>query len=71
MLRFVTLTDCEAEPAGIYFVRPSARLFVNVKHRGGDHLDRTMSAEQPADPLVLPASLALSGAIRAYIPRSA
>ncbi|MDB4883725.1 MAG: hypothetical protein JWL95_2491 [Gemmatimonadetes bacterium] len=40
--RFATLTDCEAEPTGIYFDLTSDRLFVNVQHRGGDLLDKTM-----------------------------
>jgi hypothetical protein len=41
--RFASLTDCEAEPTGIYFDRLSNRLFVNVQHRGGDRLDKTMA----------------------------
>ncbi|MEO6528166.1 MAG: alkaline phosphatase PhoX [Gemmatimonadaceae bacterium] len=40
--RFATLTDCDAEPTGIYFDLTSDRLFVNVQHRGGDRLDKTM-----------------------------
>jgi hypothetical protein len=43
VLRFASLTDCEAEPTGIYFDRTADRLFVNVQHRGGDMLDKTMS----------------------------
>jgi secreted PhoX family phosphatase len=41
--RFASLTDCEAEPTGIYFDLTSSRLFVNVQHRGGDKLDKTMA----------------------------
>ncbi|MEO8622471.1 MAG: alkaline phosphatase PhoX [bacterium] len=41
--RFATLTDCDAEPTGIYFDLHSSRLFVNIQHRGGDHLDKTMA----------------------------
>jgi hypothetical protein len=41
--RFATLTDCDAEPTGIYFDLASSRLFVNVQHRGGDKLDKTMA----------------------------
>jgi secreted PhoX family phosphatase len=41
--RFATLTDCGAEPTGIYFDMSSNRLFVNVQHRGGDRLDKTMA----------------------------
>ena len=40
--RFASLTDCEAEPTGIYFDRTRDRLFVNVQHRGGDMMDKTV-----------------------------
>jgi hypothetical protein len=40
--RFASLTDCDAEPTGIYFDQTADRLFVNVQHRGGDMLDKTM-----------------------------
>ncbi len=43
VVRFATLTDCEAEPTGLYFDMNGQRLFVNVQHRGGDHLDKTMA----------------------------
>jgi secreted PhoX family phosphatase len=43
VVRFATLTDCEAEPTGIYFDMQGQRLFVNVQHRGGDHIDKTMA----------------------------
>lgn len=45
VVRFATLTDCDAEPTGIYFDLRSDRLFVNVQHRGGDRLDKTMSIQ--------------------------
>lgn len=35
-VRFASLTDSEAEPTGIYFVRSGHTLFVNIQHRGGD-----------------------------------
>lgn len=41
--RFASLTDCEAEPTGLYFDMSGQRLFVNVQHRGGDHVDKTMA----------------------------
>jgi len=41
--RFASLTDCEAEPTGIYFDVNGWRLFVNVQHRGGDRIDKTMA----------------------------
>jgi secreted PhoX family phosphatase len=34
-VRFASLTDCAAEPSGIYFDRSGSILFVNVLHRGG------------------------------------
>jgi secreted PhoX family phosphatase len=34
-VKFASLTDCEAEPSGIYFDRSGSTLFVNVLHRGG------------------------------------
>lgn len=37
--RFASLTDCTAEPTGIYFDLRADRLFVNVQHRGGDGRD--------------------------------
>jgi secreted PhoX family phosphatase len=43
VVRFASLTDCDAEPTGIYFDRTTDRLFVNVQHRGGDTFDKTMS----------------------------
>lgn len=46
--RFASLTDCDAEPTGIYFAKGSERLFVNVQHRGGDGLDKAMEITQAA-----------------------
>lgn len=34
-VRFASLTDCEAEPSGIYFDTNGKTLFINVLHRGG------------------------------------
>lgn len=47
--RFASLTDCDAEPTGIYFEKTGDRLFVNVQHRGGDRLDKTMAILRPQD----------------------
>ncbi len=33
--RFLTITDCDAEPTGIYLSPTGRSLFVNVQHRGG------------------------------------
>jgi len=46
VLRFATLTDCDAEPTGIYFDMKSKRLFVNMQHRGGDKLDKVVAIEE-------------------------
>ena len=34
-VRFASLTDCTAEPSGIYFDRSGTTLFVNALHRVG------------------------------------
>ena len=47
VVRFASLTDCDAEPTGIYFDLNRNRLFVNVQHRGGDMLDKTMGIFRP------------------------
>ena len=41
--RFGSLTDCDAEPTGLYWERGGNRLFVNVQHRGGDRLDKAVA----------------------------
>ncbi len=43
VVRFATLTDCDAEPTGIYFGLRGDTLFVNAQHRGGDHLDKAVA----------------------------
>jgi len=43
--RVASLTDCDAEPTGIYWELKGDRLFVNVQHRGGDHLDKAVAIE--------------------------
>jgi secreted PhoX family phosphatase len=35
VVRFASLTDCAAEPTGIYFDRNGQTLYVNVQHAGG------------------------------------
>ena len=42
MMRFATLTDCDAEPTGIYFDVRGWGLFVNAQHRGGDGRDKAV-----------------------------
>ena len=34
-VRFASLTDCTAEPSGIYFDLSGTTLFLNVLHRAG------------------------------------
>lgn len=41
--RFASLTDCDAEPTGIYFDRSGQTLYVNAMHRGGDGTDYAMA----------------------------
>ncbi len=41
--RLASLTDCDAEPTGVYWELNGDRLFVNVQHRGGDHLDKAVA----------------------------
>ena len=38
-VRFASLTDCAAEPTGIYFDKDGTVLYVNAQHRGGDGRD--------------------------------
>jgi secreted PhoX family phosphatase len=44
--RFASLTDCTAEPTGLYVDLKRDRLFVNVQHRGGDGHDLAMGIER-------------------------
>jgi hypothetical protein len=43
VVRFATLTDCEAEPTGLYFDLLGQRLFVDIQHRGGDRIDKSLA----------------------------
>jgi secreted PhoX family phosphatase len=43
VVRFASLTDCNAEPTGIYFDKSGMTLFVNAQHRGGDGLDKSVA----------------------------
>jgi len=43
VVRFATLTDCIAEPTGIYFDLSGNTLFVNAQHRGGDGRDKSVA----------------------------
>jgi hypothetical protein len=43
VVRFASLTDCNAEPTGIYFDFSGTTLFVHAQHRGGDGLDKAVA----------------------------
>lgn len=43
VVRFASLTDCVAEPTGIYFDVDGGTLYVHAQHRGGDTLDKTVA----------------------------
>jgi len=45
-VRFASLTDCTAEPSGIYFDHSGTALFVNVLHRAGADLGVRITREQ-------------------------
>jgi uncharacterized protein len=47
VVRFASLTDCNAEPTGIYFDKDGGTLYVHAQHRGGDGLDKDV-AVRPA-----------------------
>jgi secreted PhoX family phosphatase len=48
--RFVSITDCEAEPTGVYLSPSSKSLYLNVQHRGGaDPRDQTYAIWRLAD----------------------
>jgi hypothetical protein len=40
--RLASLTDCDAEPAGLHFDLTTSKLFLDLKHRGWDGRDMTM-----------------------------
>lgn len=43
VIRFASLTDCNAEPTGIYFDLSGTTLFVHAQHRGGNGLDKSVA----------------------------
>jgi secreted PhoX family phosphatase len=46
ILRFLSITDCDAEPTGVY-VSPSGKtLFLDIQHRGGDGQDLTLGIQR-------------------------
>jgi sugar lactone lactonase YvrE len=48
--RFLSITDCDAEPTGIYLSPSGKTLFIDVQHRGGaDPRDLTLGVWRTAD----------------------
>jgi secreted PhoX family phosphatase len=48
VVRFASLTDCAAEPTGLYFNKgKEPRLYVNAQHRGGDGIDEAVEIRPP------------------------
>ena len=43
VVRFASLTDCNAEPTGIYFDRSGSTLYVHAQHRGGNGQDKAVA----------------------------
>jgi uncharacterized protein len=43
VVRFASLTDCNAEPTGIYFDQSGTTLFVHAQHRGGNGQDKSVA----------------------------
>jgi glycerophosphoryl diester phosphodiesterase len=53
VVRFASLTDCNAEPTGVYFDFSGDTLYVNVQHRGGDGLDKAVAITKRPLPIVI------------------
>jgi hypothetical protein len=48
--RFLSVTDCDAEPTGVYFSPTGRTLFVNIQHRGGtDQRDIALAIQRLSD----------------------
>jgi secreted PhoX family phosphatase len=43
VVRFASLKECSPEPTGIYFDKDGGTLYVNIQHRGGDGMDKTVA----------------------------
>ncbi len=46
--RFLSITDCNAEPTGVYFSKSGRSLFVNIQHRAGDGRDASIAIQKIA-----------------------
>jgi hypothetical protein len=50
IMRFLSVTDCDAEPTGVYVSKTGKTLFVNVQHRGGsDPRDLAVAIQRRSD----------------------
>ncbi|MGE0159911.1 MAG: alkaline phosphatase PhoX [Gemmatimonadales bacterium] len=50
IMRFMTISDCDAEPTGIYVSKTGKTLFVNIQHRGGsDPRDQAVAIQRRSD----------------------
>src|SRR5262249_30071351 len=47
--RFFSITDCNAEPSGLYMSISNRTLFVSMQHRGGDGADLTLAIQRLPD----------------------
>jgi hypothetical protein len=47
--RFFSITDCNAEPTGVYMSVSNKTLFVNIQHRGGDGADLSVAIQRLAE----------------------
>ena len=47
--RFASITDCQAEPTGIYFSKSGRSLFVDIQHRGADGRDGAFAIQKIAN----------------------
>ena len=47
--RFFSITDCNAEPSGLYMSISNKTLFVDIQHRGGDGADLSIAIQRLAD----------------------
>jgi secreted PhoX family phosphatase len=46
IVRFLSITDCNAEPTGVYISKSGRSLFINVQHRGGDGRDGAFAIQK-------------------------
>jgi uncharacterized protein len=47
--RFFSITDCNAEPTGLYLSISNKTLFFDIQHRGGDGADLSVAIQRLSD----------------------